>query len=71
MDLCLARHLCIFPSCQQKSHYVNNLSVSALGSLLLPAMRYVSAAQSYLFSLRVSVCVTVIKTSNVHVDLDP
>ena len=41
---------------------VNNLSVSALGSLPLPAMRYVSAAQSYLafgFQFRVNVYVDV------------
>ena len=37
----------LFPLASRKAN-VNNLSVSALGSLSLPAIRYVSAAQSWL-----------------------
>ena len=48
MDLVFGPTSLHFSSCQQKSQCVNNLSVLALGSLPLPAMRYVSAAQSYL-----------------------
>ena len=63
MDLvCLARHLCIFPSCQQKSQCKQFICLSIRLPGPAPAC-LICQRCTVIFSLRVSVCITVIKTS--------
>ena len=61
----------LFPLASRKAS-VNNLSVSAF-AIRLPAPAYHEICQrcTVMISIRVFVCITVIKTFNVYVDLDP
>ena len=73
MDLVFGPTSLHFPSCQQKSQ-CKQLSVSAFAirlHALAPACHEICQGCTVMISIRVFVCITVIKTFNVYVDLDP
>ena len=61
----------LFPLVSRKAN-VNNLSVSAFAIRLpAPACHEICQCCTVMISIRVFICITVIKTFNVYVDLDP